>query len=148
MKNDIVEAPKGAQLLFQTRYVEMFGVLASEAARRGILVMIACHRINKGAWPGKGLWYDEALNFPEKRVMESWSKIAGQLCEHWNVFAADLQNEGLADSIGENSAYSNSSNSESTHGTASRASSSTAPPHPAESSGSSTSSSDSSSSSS
>ena len=98
MKNDIVEAPKGAQLLFQTRYVEMFGVLASEAARRGILVMIACHRINKGAWPGKGLWYDEALNFPEKRVMESWSKIAGQLCEHWNVFAADLQNEPHASS--------------------------------------------------
>ena len=29
MKNDIVEAPHGAQLLFQTRYVEMFGVLAS-----------------------------------------------------------------------------------------------------------------------
>ena len=100
MKNDIVEAPKGAQLLFQTRYVEMFGVLASEAARRGILVMIACHRINKGAWPGKGLWYDEALNFPEKRVMESWSKIAGQLCEHWNVFAADLQNEPHASSWG------------------------------------------------
>jgi len=100
MKNDIVEAPQGAQLLFQTRYVEMFGVLASEAARRGILVMIACHRINKDAWPGKGLWYDEALNFPEKRVMESWSKIAGHLCEHWNVFAADLQNEPHASSWG------------------------------------------------
>lgn len=104
MKNDIVEAPQGARapgaLLFQTRYVEMFGVLASEAARRGILVMIACHRINKDAWPGKGLWYDEALNFPEKRVVESWSKIAGHLCGHWNVFAADLQNEPHASSWG------------------------------------------------
>ena len=36
MKNDIVEAPKGAQLLFQTRYVEMFGVRASEAARQRV----------------------------------------------------------------------------------------------------------------
>ena len=85
MKNDIVEAPKGAQLLFQTRYVEMFGVLASEAARRGILVMIACHRINKGAWPGKGLWYDGKVT--ERKAMESWDKIAKELCSRWSVRA-------------------------------------------------------------
>jgi endoglucanase len=104
MKDDIVEAPSGAKELFQTRYVEMFGVLAREAAKRGMLVMIACHRINKDAWPGKGLWYDEALGFPETRVMESWSKIAAELCEHWNVFAADLQNEPHASSWGKNPA--------------------------------------------
>lgn len=87
MKDDIVDAPASARVLFQTRYVDMFLVLAREAAKRGILVMIACHRINKDAWPGKGLWYDDALGFPESRVLASWTKVASRLCGQWNALA-------------------------------------------------------------
>ena len=100
LKDDIVDAPAKAQLLFQKRYVEMFKVLARVAAERGILVMIACHRINQDAWPGSGLWYDTSLGFPESRVLQSWSKIASALCGQWNVVAADLQNEPHASSWG------------------------------------------------
>ena len=85
------DAPAKAQLLFQTRYVEMFKVLARVAAERGILVMIACHRINQDAWPGSGLWYDTSLGFPESRVLQSWSKIASALCGQWNIVAADVR---------------------------------------------------------
>ena len=67
LKDDIVEAPEGEQpggLLFQVRYVEMFGRLARAAAERGILVMVANHRVRHDAWPGKGLWYDDSLGMP------------------------------------------------------------------------------------
>eukprot|EP00966_Prymnesium_polylepis_P173452 4012666-Prymnesium_polylepis.1 len=37
-------------------YLEMFAVLAAEAARQGLLVMMACHRLSPRAWPGSGLW--------------------------------------------------------------------------------------------
>ena len=43
-QNSIVDAPEEELLLFQTRYLDMFRVIATEAARRGILIMIACHR--------------------------------------------------------------------------------------------------------
>ncbi|KAL1510621.1 hypothetical protein AB1Y20_006922 [Prymnesium parvum] len=98
LKDDIVEAPHGAQLFFQTRYIAMFAKLAAEAAKRGILIMIACHRIRGDAWPGAGLWYDPSLGFSEEVVKQSWGKLAAVLCEHWNVFAADLQNEPHASS--------------------------------------------------
>jgi hypothetical protein len=93
LKNDIVDAPKEATILFQTRYIEMFLILAREAAERGILVMMACHRMTPEAWPGKGLWYDDELGFTEEVVKESWTKLASVLCKQWNVVAADLQNE-------------------------------------------------------
>ena len=83
MKNDIVEAPDGAgpgHLLFQLRYVQMFLAIAHAAAQRGILIMIACHRVKHDAWPGAGLWYDDALGFPESRVLESWGIMASALC--------------------------------------------------------------------
>lgn len=93
LKNDIVDAPKLATVLFQTRYIDMFLVLAREAAQRGLLVMIACHRVKHDAWPGAGLWYDDSLGFTEDVVKESWSKLASVLCGQWNVVAADLVNE-------------------------------------------------------
>ena len=100
LKDDIVDAPPNATVLFQTRYLEMFRVLAREAATRGILVMIACHRIQHDAWPGSGLWYDASLGFSEARVLQSWGKVASGLCGQWNVVAADLQNEPHAASWG------------------------------------------------
>ena len=32
------------------------------AADRGILVMLACHRLTPQAWPGTGLWYDDNID--------------------------------------------------------------------------------------
>lgn len=98
LKNDIVEAPQSERLLFQTRYIDMFVVLAREAAKRGILVMIGCHRITHDAWPGDGLWYGSYIGVP--RVLESWTALTRALCGEWNVFAADLQNEPHSSSWG------------------------------------------------
>jgi hypothetical protein len=92
-RDDIVETPEAEELLFQTRYINMFRMLAKEAGRRGILIMIACHRITADAWPGAGLWYDDSIGWSEERVMKSWTKLAPILCEHWNIFAADITNE-------------------------------------------------------
>ena len=98
LKNDIVAAPQSEQLLFQTRYIDMFVVLAREAAKRGMLVMIGCHRITHEAWPGDGLWYGQG--YSESRVLDSWTALTKILCNEWNVFGADLQNEPHASSWG------------------------------------------------
>lgn len=103
LKNDVVEAPAGegpGGLLFQVRYVDMFGALARAAATRGLLVLVACHRVAHDAWPGKGLWYDDARGVPEAVVRRSWGIMASALCSHWNIFAVDLQNEPHASSWG------------------------------------------------
>ena len=88
------EAPELARF----KYVDMFLRLAEAAADAGILVMIACHRLNPEAWPGDGKWYDKDVT--ESRVMDSWSIMAGKLCKQWNVFAVDLQNEPHSSSWG------------------------------------------------
>ena len=93
LQNDIVEAPQEASELFQTRYIDMFLVLAQEAAQRGLLIMIACHRVKHDAWPGAGLWYDDTLGITETVVKDSWTRMASVLCQQWNIVAADLQNE-------------------------------------------------------
>ena len=76
----------------------MFAKLAEVAADHGVLVMMACHRLNPKAWPGEGKWFDKTIT--EARVLESWGKISGRLCGQWNVFAVDLQNEPHASSWG------------------------------------------------
>ena len=95
LKNDIVEMTSEERAmepsLIQVRYVDMFALIAREAAQRGILIMLACHRIKGDAWPGAGLWYDEALGYPEERVKKSWSVLTAALCGTWNVVAVDLQ---------------------------------------------------------
>ena len=63
-------------MLFQIRYVPMFAALAKAAARRGILIMLACHRVKHDAWPGLGLWHDDGLGFPMSRVLDSWGRMA------------------------------------------------------------------------
>ena len=84
-------APWEAPELERFKYLDMFLKLAQVAAERGILIMMACHRLNPAAWPGDGKWYDSVVT--EERVKQSWSKIARKLCSQWNVFAVDLQNE-------------------------------------------------------
>ena len=54
------------------------------AAEYGILIMMACHRLNPNAWPGDGLWFDAKT--PEARVIQSWDIMAAKLCSQWNVF--------------------------------------------------------------
>ena len=86
--------------LYGMSYLEMFAEIADRAAEKGILVMMACHRLNPKAWPGEGKWYDSAIT--ERRVLESWDKVAAALCSRWNVFAVDLQNEPHASSWAKN----------------------------------------------
>ena len=100
LKDDIVETPPEEASLFQVRYLEMFGVIAREAARHGIIVLVACHRVTPEAWPGEGLWYDTKRGYTESTVRQSWSRVADALCGQWNVFGADLQNEPHASSWG------------------------------------------------
>ena len=89
-------APWEAPELAFFKYLDMFQKLAEEAAKYGILVMMANHRLKPDAWPGDGLWFDADIT--EKRVKDSWTKIARRLCDQWNVFAVDLQNEPHASS--------------------------------------------------
>ena len=93
-----VGAPWEAPELEAMKYLDSFGKLASVAAEYGVLVMMACHRLNPKAWPGEGKWYDAVTT--EARVMQSWDRVAAKLCSHWNVFAVDLQNEPHASSWG------------------------------------------------
>ena len=75
----------------------MFRAIAEAAAKRRILVMMACHQSKPGrAWsyPPGGMWYEPT--FPESQVLNSWSMLAQGLCDLWNVFAVDLQNEPWA----------------------------------------------------
>jgi len=104
LKNDLIETAdvRFAPELYGLNYLEMFAELADCAARRGLLVMMACHRLNPKAWPGDGKWFDGTIT--EARVLQSWDKVAHMLCSRWNVFAVDLQNEPHASSWAKNSA--------------------------------------------
>lgn len=65
--------------LYGLSYLQMFRSIALQAGQRGIVVMMACHRLTPTAWPGSGLWFDEQID--EARVLESWDKIASTLCD-------------------------------------------------------------------
>lgn len=62
-------------------YLAMFRYIALEAAKRGILVLMACHRLAPAAWPGKGLWFDDESGMDEERVMLSWDRLSEALCD-------------------------------------------------------------------
>ena len=87
--SEVLQAPE----LRGKTYLQMFGLVASAAAKRGLLVMLACHRMHPSTWPGEGLWFDTAGPITEEHVLQSWGKIADAFCHVWNVFAVDLQNE-------------------------------------------------------
>ena len=59
-------------------YLAMFRAIAEEAGRRGILVLMACHRTKPDAWPGDGLWFDADVS--EHQVSISWEKITQARC--------------------------------------------------------------------
>ena len=52
------------------------------------LVMLSAHRLAPIDWPGDGLWYSR--EFPESRLMETWTKLCEEFCNSWNVFAVDI----------------------------------------------------------
>ena len=83
-KGQTVQTIAKAPELAGKDYLGMFLELAKSAASRGILVMMAMHRLNPGAWPGDGLWYDSHIT--EAKVLESWTKLGRALCGQWNVF--------------------------------------------------------------
>jgi endoglucanase len=73
------------------RYLESLLEFSRAAAPRGLLVLVAAHRLSPDAWPGDGLWYDD--EFTEQTVKDDWTKLAAELCGQWNVVGVDLQNE-------------------------------------------------------
>ena len=85
LKNSLIETRDVgfSPQLMGMKYLEMFAELADKAARHGILIMMACHRLNPKAWPGEGKWYDAQIS--ERRVLESWDRLADALCGRWNV---------------------------------------------------------------
>ena len=77
--------------LVNLRYLDQIELMLQKAAERRLLVLVNAHRTVPDAWPGKGLWYDEAVR--EAEVIATWISLAKLLCKHWNVFAVDLANE-------------------------------------------------------
>ena len=55
--------------LFGMTYLEMFAEIADRAAQKGLLVMLACHRLNPTAWPGGGKWYVDSA--PDSAILSS-----------------------------------------------------------------------------
>ena len=95
---------KYAPELIGVTQLDMFKKIAQAAAKRHILVMLVAiqctPRSERKKKPG-GLWYEPG--FPESRVIEVWNTIAEGLCDQWNIFAMDLQNEPWAASWGDGS---------------------------------------------
>jgi len=84
------------------RYRKFLQHVVREAATRGILILLACHRLRRSyangihdEWPTgwDGWWYDNAHGLPMSRVMTLWEEMAGLFCQEWNVFGADVFNE-------------------------------------------------------
>ena len=98
--------------LVGTTYRTMLTHLVRQAAKRGILVLLACHRIriayntNNGnnihaEWPGDwdGLWYDDG--YPEARIERLWDEVTAHFCGEWNTMGVDLMNEPYSASWGD-----------------------------------------------
>lgn len=84
------------------RYRAMLLQVTRAAAQKGIMVMLACHRLRRfysdgihAEWPSgwDGWWFDNKAGLPVQRVSELWTNIARYYCREWNVFAADIFNE-------------------------------------------------------
>lgn len=58
-------------------YLRMLVLLVEAAARRNVLVLIACGRLAADYWPGSGLWYDDSIGISEESVLASWSEVLG-----------------------------------------------------------------------
>lgn len=92
---DISELPYADPTWRGIDYVTMIKRVVQAAARKGILVLLACERLEHVPIPdteGGGLWY--GFDFPEEDIVRSWQKLAAALCRtDWNVFGVDLMDE-------------------------------------------------------
>ena len=88
--------------LIGLRYREMLQYIARAAAQKGIMVLLACHRLRRfysdgihAEWPSgwDGWWYDNKARLGFERVEQLWTEISRYYCNEWNVFAADIFNE-------------------------------------------------------
>lgn len=69
-------------------YIESLKQVVLAAEQQRVLVMLSAHRLAPIDWPGDGLWYSR--EFPESRLMETWTKLCEEFCNSWNVFAVDI----------------------------------------------------------
>ena len=83
-------------------YRQMLGIVMQSAARHGILVLFALHRLRQsysatvpGAWPGdwNGLWFEGPGEYSEDNVADMWEQVAHYYCGMWNLMGVDLMNE-------------------------------------------------------
>ena len=82
--------PKLTPELVGTHYVEALRVMSEAAASSGLLVLLACHRMNVDEWPGDGFWYSRAV--PEASVRRSWEKVASMLCSQvWRSISHSIR---------------------------------------------------------
>ena len=65
-------------------YIESLKQVVLAAEQQRVLVMLSAHRLAPIDWPGDGLWYSR--EFPESRLMETWTKLYEEFCNSWNVF--------------------------------------------------------------
>ena len=97
LKNSILQdsgALEHAPELIGLPYTHVLREVAKTAARRGILVVLACERLTAGASPGQpgsGMWYNGEVS--EELTLRSWTRLAHVACEQWNVIGVDLLHE-------------------------------------------------------
>ena len=89
----LVDSPKVSRApeLVHLPYSRVFLTLSRAAARRSMLVVLACDRLTTSTPPGakeSGLWYSDRLS--EAEVARSWAHLASTLCDQWNVIGVDL----------------------------------------------------------
>ena len=103
------ESLQNSPAIYKKPYVDAVDAIATLAARRGLMVVLAASRLAPEDVPHNplqrmphGLWWSEhvagAFNgyeFPKSRVIEAWQKLAAATCNHWNVVGVDLM-EGLS----------------------------------------------------
>ena len=84
------------------RYRAMLLQVTRAAKQKGIMVMLACHRLRRfysdgihAEWPSgwDGWWFDNKAGLSMPRVEQLWTEISRYYCQEWNVFAADIFNE-------------------------------------------------------
>ena len=90
-----------ASELIELPYTHIFAEIAKAAARRGILIVLACGRISPSLAPGaqgSGSWYSDSIS--EDLVLRSWQRMAKTTCALWNVVGVDLMDKPYKSSWG------------------------------------------------
>ena len=81
------------------RYRGVLQYIIHEAGKRGILILLACHRLKRfysdgihAEWPSgwDGWWFDDKAGLSFKQVQSLWGEMANTFCLQWNVFGAGM----------------------------------------------------------